>query len=193
MKTPAFKPGHYYLVDQQVLRAYRLDPGAVVFVDDLNKTTLSLAPDTPHIPVAATRPEKPVLPLVATLLARMALASHGLPRTSTLNGGDLLGLLPPERISTHGFNIRINPDNPQELFWMVTLSGKPHLDYLEEGEDELIPMDPERLYPALTKAFAALGLIVTDCDVSGWQRHWDDDVHYRITTPVPDWLDLSAR
>lgn len=130
----------------------------------------------------------------AVLAVKSAMADHGLPRTSTLNGAEICGWIDPNLRGSTGFSIRKLPDG--NIVWHVVLSGKPHLKYREyrevNGEDTIDlhePINTERLFPALRRVFEDLDMVVTSIELSGFQTHWDDDVDYNVTTKPPEWLD----
>jgi hypothetical protein len=75
----------------------------------------------------------------AVLAVKGAMADHGLPRRSELNGEEICGWIEPNRMGSTGFSIRKLPDG--NILWHVVLSGKPHLKYREyrdvSGEETL--------------------------------------------------------
>lgn len=188
--SKTFKPGHFFLVNDQALRVKQIIENDVILIDDLSGCTTMVPVDTLALPVGATTPGKPVTPSMATFLVRLALAEVGLPRTSDLNGVDNLGLV-ADRIVRHGFTVRPATEQPEQIIWTITVSGKPHLDYIEQGDDGCIPAYPEKIIPQIRQAFAKLDLGVLQCQCVGWQREWDDDVHYEVTTEIPAWLQLK--
>ena len=137
-------------------------------------------------------------PASATLLTGMdaviqlkdALAAAGLPRTSTLNGGDLRGWT--RCCGSTGFSIRLEGER---IVWHLVISGRPHLTYRNEvighGESSFegyAPLNPEKLAPRIAAVFATLGMKALNVKANCWSNAWDDDVGYEVETERPLWL-----
>jgi hypothetical protein len=119
-----------------------------------------------------------------------ALAAAGMPRTSRMNGGEIVGWT--TSLGSTGFSVRENGDGL--LHWHVVVSGKPLLSYREyrDGDDDLHePIDPERLDAPIRAVFEAQGLEVRSVGCSGHQTMWDDDVDYTVVTTRPAWLEAK--
>src|SRR5438874_1267116 len=86
---------------------------------------------------------RPGLELVGHV--RGALAAAGLPRTSTMNGAALAGLIPPNHGGSTGFSVKIVGAN--RLEFNVVVSGTPHLRYIHHHDGGYEPAQPERLLP----------------------------------------------
>lgn len=118
------------------------------------------------------------------------LEASGLPRNSRLSGGEITGWT--TYLGHTGFSIR---KNESDITWHLVVSGKPHLEYREythHQDDEEIdlhePINPERLNQRIAKVFKRLNLSIHDVRCTGHSTLWDDDVHYEVTTDLPDWL-----
>lgn len=129
---------------------------------------------------------------------RDSLGAAGLPRTSTLSGGEITGWT--SEFGATGFSIRKNGSG---VTWHMVVSGKPRLEYREfaEGRGGLEvelhePINPDKLLEPIRKIFESQifrGKNVTIHDVrcTGHSTLFDDDVHYEVTTDMPDWLSTS--
>jgi hypothetical protein len=126
-------------------------------------------------------PGKPGVALMTGI--RDVLKAAGLPRTSTLTGGELTGLLEPNYGGSTGFSVKIV--GADRLLFHIVISGKPHLRYERTGDDEREPVEPESLAPRITRVFGSMGYKVFDVKCTGWQLSWDDDVDYEVTTNYP--------
>lgn len=131
---------------------------------------------------------------------RAALDADGLSRDSSFGGGKMTGWLDPNRMGSTGFSIRGLPDGRIE--WHIVISGKKHLRYREWDQEEIPydkgdpdtvtlhePTDTEVLHGRIAKAFASIGVPVTDVKATDWQNMWDDDVGYVARSEKPEWLD----
>lgn len=135
----------------------------------------------------------------AVIQLKAALAAAGLPRTSTFNGGELMGWTP--NYGSTGFSIRLEGER---IVWHLVISGRPHLNYTQEmmgrGEhafEGYYPTNPEKLAPRIAQVFASLGMKALTVQANCWSTAWDDDVGYEVETERPLWLndrnDVSAR
>lgn len=137
----------------------------------------------------------------AATLAKDTLAAFGMPRNSNLSGGEITGWTTAS--GSTGFSLRAFTEDDSEtssatqIDWHIVISGNPHLEYLEEndneeGESYHDPINPEVLYPRIKAAFESLGVAVQSVRHSGHQRLWDDDVYFNLVTNKPDWLCTEA-
>ena len=125
----------------------------------------------------------------ATQFIRDALQAIGLPRTSTLNGGEVTGWT--THLGSTGFSVR--QDSKSGLLqWHVVVSGRPHMSY-DEDDDGHSPSRPEILCPRIQKLFEELGMKVDSVKATSWQTAWDDDIGYAIYTDQPQWLESNRR
>jgi hypothetical protein len=130
--------------------------------------------------------------LAAVQAIHQALIDGGMPRTSSLNGGEINGWT--THFGSTGFSVRITEEG--RLDWHIVISGLPLLsyrDYMEHNGDESYelhePINPEVLYPRIKGVFEAFDLVVKSIRNSGHQTMWDDDVEYNVLTDYPDWLE----
>ena len=173
--------------------------------DPINNETRPVAQ---HIVEAAPSITPPTYPLggkTACLRVRQALAEHGFPRTSMLNGAELTGWIGPNMFGSFGFSVKVNPKNPAQIFWNIVISGKPHLKYKEYEENQGTdddpdyidlhePISPNGIAGDISRALrSALDLEVISVEHRGHQTHWDDDVEYSVTTLRPSWLTDAVR
>lgn len=164
------------------------------------KSLMLNADTTSPEPFTVPMPSYPMGGKTAALRVRQALAQAGLKRASCLNGENLAGWIPANHFGATGFSVKVNPDNPQQVIWHVVVSGKPHLQYEEEEENQGTyddpdyitlhhPVKPNALNGVIKKALTeTLGLDVVKVRYSGHQTNWDDDVEYDVITARPDWL-----
>lgn len=129
-------------------------------------------------------PGKPGVALMTAI--RDVLAAAGLPRTSRLNGGEISGLIEPNHSGSTGFSVKIV--GADRLRFHIVISGKPHLRYVQRGEDTE-PENPQALAPRIKQVFEkVMGYTVFDVQCAGFQLTWDDDVDYEVTTNYPESL-----
>lgn len=124
----------------------------------------------------------------AALALYDALKQVGLPRTSTLNGGEITGWLALHVSGSTGFSLKPREDGG--LDWHLVISGKPHMRYVEERfhEDTTSrPVNPEVVVPRIRQAFAALGISLRSAELTDWSG-WDDDCGFSCVTDRPEWL-----
>lgn len=118
-----------------------------------------------------------------------AMQAIGLPRTSTLTGGEITGWT--TNLGSTGFSMR--HDNRTGLLqWHVVVSGRAHMSY-DEDDHGYHPTRPEMLCPRIQEMFEALAMKVTSVKATGWQTAWDDDISYEVYTSHPEWLESNAR
>ncbi len=188
-----FQLGKFYTFpsDTVVGMAQRFDDkDQIVFVNELSDTRLTklaneYASELSIIPPVSTLGGKQ-----AAYYLRMALASLGLVRTSTMNGAELTGWT--TSFGSTGFSIRNNDDD--SITWHIVISGKPHLEYeeYEQDDDELHrPLNATSLVPKIQDAFALLDLEPRLIHKTGHQTMWDDDVSFEVITTKPNWLSAS--
>jgi len=124
------------------------------------------------------------------LRIKEALAAAGLPRTSTMTGGEITGLT--STYGSTGFSVRPDEDG-KKLNFNVVISGEAagvryrHFEELQ-GDDVVElhePVDPEILYPKITAVFKEIGLEPMEIAESGYQLMWDDDIEYKVVTRRP--------
>lgn len=190
--------GTTYLIEHALKDAAQIELRCRDLLTDNART---IYPD--KTPVSAFSVPKPTYPMggkTAALRVRQALAERGFVRSSCLNGANLVGWIPQNVFGSTGYSVKFDPDNPKQVIWNVVISGKPHLMYEEEEENQGTdedpdyidfhhPVNPDSLGPALTEALTTLlGLNVISVRSGGYQTHWDDDVDFRIITTRPDWL-----
>lgn len=117
------------------------------------------------------------------------LAAAGMPRTSTLTGGEMTGWT--EAYGSTGFSIR--REDSGDLQWHLVVSGKPLFPYREyvhrSGNEYHEPINPESLFPRLRAVFKEMGVNVKSLRYSGHQLMWDDDVTFNVITEHPTWLE----
>ncbi|WP_147480858.1 hypothetical protein [Pseudomonas amygdali] len=143
----------------------------------------------PPITAMAALPSGKLTGKQAAQFIHDALQAIGLPRTSTLNGGEITGWT--TNLGSTGFSIR-HDKRTGLLQWHVVVSGRPHMSY-EEDDHGYYPTRPEVLCPRIQTMFEALALKVTSVKATGWQTAWDDDVSYEIYTNHPEWLESNPR
>ena len=192
----------YYHNGTHIVRAVREERG-IVILDLFDPLTNKTRPVAQHIVEAAPKIKPPSYPVggkTACLKVRQALAEHSFPRTSILNGAELTGWLKPNIFGSTGFSVKVNPNDPAQLFWNIVISGKPHLKYHEYEENQGTdddpdyidlhePVSPNGIAGDISKALqSALALDVISVKHRGHQTHWDDDVEYTVTTLRPSWL-----
>ena len=143
-------------------------------------------------PKIFTGSEKPGLVLVTAI--RDALAAAGMPRTSTLNGGEMNGLMPANHGGSTGFSVHFVPENPDQLRFHLVISGRvaglAYREYEDHRDEETYslhePINPELLCPRIQAVFEGLGFQVHEVRNSGHQTMWDDDVDYSVRTNNPN-------
>lgn len=133
----------------------------------------------------------------AAQMIKNALAEAGMPRTSTLNGGEVTGWT--QAYGATGFSLRAGRGRrdidglPEgQVDWHIVISGKPLLRYREYRDEDdgtyHLPINPESLNPRIRQVFEALGMTVHKVSCGGHQSVWDDDVSYNVVTDEPAWL-----
>lgn len=129
-----------------------------------------------------------------------ALASAGLPRTSTLSGGEVRGLT--QSLGSTGFSVRKPTGEAwdrlgaDELDFHVVVSGKPAGVRYERtfdshsGEELSEPRaaDTARVAVKVAAVFEALGFTVVSSLCTGWQTAWDDDVDFNVIVKAGELL-----
>ena len=126
---------------------------------------------------------------------RDQLEAAGFPRTSKLPGGALEGWT--ANPTTTGFSVRKNGPG---VTWHMVVSGKPHLEFAEytgtfKGQEVDLhePTNPDTLLKPIRKIFEekilrGSGLTIHDVRCTAHSHRFDDDVHYEVTTDMPEWL-----
>lgn len=139
----------------------------------------------PAITELPARPDGTLTGKQAAQYIKDGLQACGLPRNSTMRGGEITGWT--THYGSTGFSLRFD-SKTNKLDWHVVISGRPHLRY-KEDDDGHCPLDEEKLTPRVKKLFEDLGLTVHSAKSTGYSTSWDDDVSYNVVTDHPKWLE----